>query len=331
MKRFMLLLVAISVAAVPLAQAGGGDPSLPTGTTLEPPVSIVPVFIPFGVSIAGIPVGGMSAEQAAELVQGMFDEPLRIRYGARIWESPPSALGAVADVQDAVGEALLAAPGQSIVLAIQVDTNQVRGYVASLGGEVSEPARDATLRLVRYRPRVSPARPGFELAKTATTASIVYALRHGERGPLQLEGRVLRPEVTERAFQSVVVVRRGSKKLYLYRGESLVRRFGVATGQAAYPTPLGRFAIVVKWRNPWWYPPASPWAADDEPVPPGPGNPLGTRWMGLSAPLVGIHGTPDSASIGYSASHGCIRMLISDAEWLFDRVQVGSPVFIVGA
>ena len=49
--------------------------------------------------------------------------------------------------------------------------------------------------------------------------------------------------------------------------------------------------------------------------PAGPGNPLGTRWMGLSAPAVGIHGTPDAASIGYSASHGCIRMQIPDAEW----------------
>ena len=53
--------------------------------------------------------------------------------------------------------------------------------------------------------------------------------------------------------------------------------------------------------------------------------------MGLSAPLVGIHGTPDSASIGYSASHGCIRMLVSEAEWLFDHVSVGTTVFIVRA
>lgn len=331
MKRLLLLIIAVSVAAVPLAQAGGDDPSLPTGTTAEPPVSTAPTLIPFGVTISGIPVEGMTPEQAVEFVQGMFDQPLRVRRGSRSWESTPTMLGAAADVQGAVAEALLAAPGQSIVLPIQVDTNQVRNYVASLDSTISRSAKDATLRLVRYRPRIGPSRPGFELAKTATTVSIVYALRHGERGPLDLEGRVLRPKVTERDFQSVIVVRRGSKKLYLYRGESLVRRFGVATGQAAYPTPLGRFAIVVKWRNPWWYPPASPWAVNEEPVPPGPGNPLGTRWMGLSAPLVGIHGTPDAASIGYSASHGCIRMLISDAEWLFDRVQVGTPVFIVGA
>jgi lipoprotein-anchoring transpeptidase ErfK/SrfK len=63
-------------------------------------------------------------------------------------------------------------------------------------------------------------------------------------------------------------------------------------------------------------------------VPPGPGNPLGTRWMGISAPAVGIHGTPNAASIGYSASHGCVRMRIPDAEWLFQHVAVGTPVLI---
>ena len=53
--------------------------------------------------------------------------------------------------------------------------------------------------------------------------------------------------------------------------------------------------------------------------------------MGLGFDGVGIHGTPDAASIGYSASHGCIRMHIPDAEWLFNHVDVGTQVFIVSA
>jgi lipoprotein-anchoring transpeptidase ErfK/SrfK len=110
-----------------------------------------------------------------------------------------------------------------------------------------------------------------------------------------------------------------------------VASFGIATGMAAYPTPTGNFRIATKQRNPWWYPPAADWAKGAKPVPPGPGNPLGTRWMGLNVGAVGIHGTPDAASIGYSASHGCIRMRISDAEWLFERVRVGTPVFIRSA
>jgi lipoprotein-anchoring transpeptidase ErfK/SrfK len=109
------------------------------------------------------------------------------------------------------------------------------------------------------------------------------------------------------------------------------RRFGVATGQASYPTPLGSFEIVRMQRNPWWIPPDSDWAKNEKPVPPGPGNPLGTRWMGLDSPGVGIHGTPDAASIGYSASHGCIRMLVPEAEWLFERVELDTPVYILDA
>ena len=56
-----------------------------------------------------------------------------------------------------------------------------------------------------------------------------------------------------------------------------------------------------KQRNPWWYPPTtSAWAKGLKPVPPGPSNPLGTRWMGLDAAGVGIHGTTAPTSIGYS-------------------------------
>jgi lipoprotein-anchoring transpeptidase ErfK/SrfK len=117
--------------------------------------------------------------------------------------------------------------------------------------------------------------------------------------------------------------------LKLYDGRRLVRTFHVATGQPAYPTPGGLWHIVDMQRNPWWRPPNSAWAQGLKPVPPGPGNPLGTRWMGLDAAGVGIHGTDAPASIGYSLSHGCIRMQIPDAEWLFEHVTVGTPVVIL--
>jgi lipoprotein-anchoring transpeptidase ErfK/SrfK len=137
--------------------------------------------------------------------------------------------------------------------------------------------------------------------------------------------------VTRKSFGPVIVIKRGTNALSLYQGMRFVRSFGVATGQRQYPTPLGRFRVVVKWKNPWWYPPNSPWAKDLEPVPPGPANPLGTRWMGISSPGVGIHGTPQPGSIGYSVSHGCIRMRIPDAEWLFNKITVGTTVFIASA
>jgi hypothetical protein len=119
------------------------------------------------------------------------------------------------------------------------------------------------------------------------------------------------------------------RKLYHYQGGQLVKTYPVAVGQPRYPTPTGHYVILVKEYNPTWNPPPSPWAEGLEPVPPGPGNPLGTRWMGTSAPAIGIHGTYSSWSIGTAASHGCIRMYISDVEELFERVYVGTPVDIV--
>ena len=86
--------------------------------------------------------------------------------------------------------------------------------------------------------------------------------------------------------------------------------------------------VTSKHMNPTWYPPNSDWAKDAEPIPPGTANPLGTRWIGTSAPGVGIHGTPDDSSIGSYASHGCIRMHIWDVEQLYEYVVIGMPVII---
>jgi lipoprotein-anchoring transpeptidase ErfK/SrfK len=70
-------------------------------------------------------------------------------------------------------------------------------------------------------------------------------------------------------------------------------------------------------------------------TPPAPaviaGGVLGTRWMGLSVPGVGIHGSDEPWSIGQLESHGCIRMQVASAEWLFNRVRVRTPVFIIPA
>jgi lipoprotein-anchoring transpeptidase ErfK/SrfK len=190
---------------------------------------------------------------------------------------------------------------------------------------------DAQVFLRRLKPVIVADRPGLVVNRLALTTSIVQRLRATSRVRIRIR-HSSEPATTRRsAFRSVIVIRRGSNQLFLYRYDHLRRTFRVATGQSVYPTPLGRFNILVKWRNPWWYPPNSRWAKGQKPIPPGPNNPLGTRWMGLSAPGVGIHGTPNPASIGYSVSHGCIRMYIADAEWLFNAVDVGTTVFIVSA
>ena len=112
--------------------------------------------------------------------------------------------------------------------------------------------------------------------------SIIRALKSGDRGPLTLEATVVKPTVTLKNFGPIVVIRRDSNQLYLYRGQRFWRKFGVATGQSAYPTPTGNFSIAEMWKNPWWYPPPdSDWAKDAKPIPPGPGQPARHALDGL--------------------------------------------------
>jgi lipoprotein-anchoring transpeptidase ErfK/SrfK len=207
----------------------------------------------------------------------------------------------------------------------------VRSLVAKIASRFDHKPVSSRLLLRDSKPFVTAPVIGRTIERTIAVRDLTDALVHGTRPTIVLHAKLTEPKLTPSTIGPVIVIRRGSNRLTLYNGMKVVRRFEVATGQSIYPTPLGKFQIVVMWKNPWWYPPASPWAKGEKPVPPGPGNPLGTRWMGLSAPGVGIHGTPEDGSIGYSLSHGCIRMHIPQAEWLFNHVQVGTPVYIVSS
>ena len=329
-------LFALSLAAAGLlaaAVASGAQPlSVLTTTGTTTTVTTAPgPLIASGVTIGGVPVGGTSAADAYDAVDQSFSKPLAIIVHGHRLAPEPTQLGASARIGEAVARAGSALPGTQIPLAVSVNRARVRAYVAVVGKRFDIHPVDAQLFLRNLRPWIAKPVIGYQLYRTRAEAVIVGALLANKRGPLRLQQRVVPPATTRTNFGPVIVIRRGSNRLHLYRGMQSWRIFPVATGQASYPTPLGRFQVVVKWKNPWWYPPSSPWAQGLKPVPPGPGNPLGTRWMGLSAPGVGIHGTPDASSIGYSASHGCIRMRISEAEWLFRHVRIGTTVFIVSA
>ncbi len=295
-----------------------------------PPIaSPAPQTIPDGVQIGPVAVGGMTAAQATAAVVAAYLRPVELRIAGETVTVSPRRFGIAAAVDAAVQRALFAQPGAAVPLRARVDASRVAAYVSALARRYDRAPVSARLLLRHLRPVVTKPQPGLAIKLLPTRLLIRDALRDGTRTPIVVPTRRIEPSLASVSIGPVIVIRRAENRLLLYRGAKLVRAFHVATGQSAYPTPLGQFRIVVKWRNPWWYPPASPWAAGEKPVPPGPGNPLGTRWMGLSAPGVGIHGTPDDASIGYSLSHGCVRMHIPEAEWLFDHVTVGTPVYIV--
>jgi len=311
-----------------VASGVGAQGLVTTGSTTEPE----PGLIPPGVTIGGIAVGGLSPESATFMVQERFEQGLPLIFRGRPRLAPsPNVLGATARIDQAVDRALNAQPGVEVGLTVLINGDTTRAYVLSVARRFNREPADAALVLRKLRPKIVPERMGVTVKRAELTANIHLRLTAMSRAPVKIRTELSRPEVTHRSFRSTIVIHRGSNRLELFNYQRLRKRFRVATGESVYPTPLGRFRIVVKWRNPWWYPPNSRWAKGLKPVPPGPDNPLGTRWMGLSEPGVGIHGTPNGGSIGYSVSHGCIRMYIPDAEWLFNTVDIGSQVFIVSS
>jgi lipoprotein-anchoring transpeptidase ErfK/SrfK len=295
-----------------------------TDTTTAPAQTVAE-----GVILGGVPIGGLAPDAAVQAVEDWFARPVELTLGGTRITVMPDLLGASVPAEAAVAKALTYPPNSTLGLRAAVNKQLVQAFVAKLADRFDRKPVDAKLMLRSFKPFVTASVPGRRILQGPAVLAISDEVTSGSREPIPLPAKELKPAVTEQSIGPVIVIRRGSNLLTLYNGTRVVRQFAVATGQTVYPTPLGRFQIVVKWKNPWWYPPASPWAKGEKPTPPGPGNPLGTRWMGLSSPGVGIHGTPQDGSIGYSLSHGCIRMHIPQAEWLFDHVDVGTPVYIV--
>jgi lipoprotein-anchoring transpeptidase ErfK/SrfK len=103
----------------------------------------------------------------------------------------------------------------------------------------------------------------------------------------------------------------------------VVAGFPIAVGADESPSPTGEFTIVNRVSNPTYY-------HEGVVIPAGKGNPVGTRWLGLSQKGYGIHGTNAPKSIGRAASHGCIRLRNRDMENLFGMLHVGDVVKIRG-
>jgi L,D-transpeptidase ErfK/SrfK len=137
-----------------------------------------------------------------------------------------------------------------------------------------------------------------------------------------------------------VVVNIAEYRLYHYyksNGQLMVSTFPISIGRMDWATPIGRWTVTAKQKDPIWYPPESIRQEHLEDgrgflakmVPAGPDNPLGRYAMRLSATGYLIHGTNKPVGVGMQVTHGCIRMYPEDIEWLFPQVPVNTPVQIM--
>lgn len=157
----------------------------------------------------------------------------------------------------------------------------------------------------------------------AVLAAPLAAQSATTNGPAAAQQSALDAQVPAVTTKRVIVVSLEDHKLALVEDGKVKKVYTVAVGKPSTPSPVGTFTIARRVMNPTY-------SHEGRVVPPGPNNPVGTRWMGLSIPGYGIHGTNVPSSIGKAASHGCIRMARKDLEELYPMVEVGDTVELIG-
>jgi L,D-transpeptidase ErfK/SrfK len=133
------------------------------------------------------------------------------------------------------------------------------------------------------------------------------------------------PQTVERSLNLVLSL--SDRRVSVYSGDMLIASYEVAVGREGWNTPTGQFNVFQKQTNPAWQHPFT-----GEIIPPGPENPLGTRWIGFWSDgenSIGFHGTPDESVIGSAVSHGCVRMRNADVLALYEQVGVDTPVTVL--
>lgn len=308
------------------------------------------LFYP-GTRIGGVLVGSRTAPEAENLIRERFvaplHEPMKITAADFSTEATPWEMGLRVDVHDLVRDALVdqqnagfpkrmwhRAFGEERAVKVDsvVDEKVFKAYLQKTFERVNQEPVDARLEIVegKVKLRVVPHQLGREVDAKAAEQRVFDAMMSGASS-VELPVNVKQPALVTDSFDTAIIISTSANILKLYGKGELRKTYKVATGTGGFPTPHGQFRITAKRMNPTWYNPNSDWSRGMPAfIPPGPNNPLGTRALNLNASGIRIHGTPDDASIGTNASHGCIRMHMKEVEQLFGKVNVGTPVLIVG-
>ena len=322
-----------SILALTLALFVGAASASAQDTTTVPAPAPTPGIAVAGSLVAGVDISGMDAATALVTVNAAFAQQIVITIDTRVFKVRSSQLGAVYDTQTAVTDAVARTAAGNTPVTTTYSKTKLKDQVKRIL-RLSSDKGSVSAWVVKAKPMIKRGKagsaPNGKLVESQIRAAIGQPLLRAQQEAIPLVA--INPSATLEQLGYVIAVSKGERLVRLYApvaGKSkAVLKFKVAVGAPSFPTPSGKFTIVNMQKDPWWYPPASDWAKDSEPVPPGPSNPLGTRWMGLDRQDIGLHGTPDSSSLGGYASHGCVRMFIPSAEKLYSLVDVGTPVVI---
>lgn len=304
-----------------------------------------------GSKIAGVNVGGLEYEEALGAVEAaiapQLNRTIEVRGEGREWSVTPKELGARSNAEEVVQAALQASREASFMtkmqmrlfdsdlgfhqeVAIRFPRQRALGFIEGIAKSYDREPVEAGLDYSTGWVEVIDAKDGREVNVRRSHRALMSALRNGDV-TAELTVKTIEPKEEGENFDQVLLVRIGENKLYLYENGRIVRTWTVATGQPEYMTPTGLYEVTELRYMPTWVNPApDTWGADmPASIPPGPGNPLGLRAINWSAPAIRFHGTSATYSLGYNASHGCVRMSNEDVIELYDMVEVGTPIVSV--
>jgi len=124
-----------------------------------------------------------------------------------------------------------------------------------------------------------------------------------------------------------VVANKADKTLYAYNDDKLVATYPTTVGSDATPSPKGTFKIINKVKMPWYRSTVGKGAEKKvHMIAPGPNNPVGVVWMGLSKPSYGLHGSPVPEGISRQGSAGCVRLTNWDVLEVYANIENGAVV-----
>lgn len=301
-----------------------------------------------GTRIAGVELGGMTQSEAFVAVESairpQMERPITLRWKDMTWRVSPRRLGARNDLKEVVAAAAQASRDASFFhkarlrvlgtsdwfdrgVEISYPKRALRSFLEGLASGFDRPARDATVDYSSGWVELVEEHSGRRLLKKQTYRTLVEALDRGA-STVALTAETERPKVHSAHFDQVLLLRIGENKLYLYEDGKITHHWTVATGQPAYPTPTGMHEITEKRYMPTWVnPDPTGWGVGmPASIPPGIGNPLGLRALNWSADGIRFHGTSAIYSLGYNASHGCVRMSNQEVIDLYEMVDVGTPI-----
>lgn len=310
-----------------------------------------------GVHVGDVYVGGLTADEARGLLTQALveplDQPVIVKYKGEKFTLSKNQIDIGADIDGMVDAAIAASRedmlpvrvfrdltggtvDEQIEPQVAYDEEEVNGFIEGVASNLNQDPINASIEPSTTDLAAVQGQDGITIDKADLRLQIDAALQHADAELRVVHPRVdtVPPEITKEElgeeYPTYLTIDRGGYTLRLFKDLELVKEYSIAVGAAGYDTPTGLYSVTDKSVDPDWYVPDAEWAGDlaGTVVPGGtPENPLVNRWLGFYNGA-GIHGTNEIDSLGTSASHGCIRMHPDEVIHLYNKVPVGTPLYI---